>query len=103
MAIVIPAFSEDRGPIKVDPFTGSTLSKEAAYCKDLKGCGQKDYTVLQQAMSINRCAEDGSCVREFVASVSVNVTLKGDNTSSDVETLIDYIKDNLKAAFLSCP
>lgn len=103
MAITIPAFPEDRGPLKVDPNTGSTLQKESAYCKDLRGCGEKDYTVLQQAMSINRCAQDGSCQREFVASVSVNVTLKGDSSADDVETLIDYIRDNLKAAFTPCP
>lgn len=103
MAITIPAFPEDRGPLKVDPNTGSTLQKETSYCKDLRGCGEKDFTVLQQAMSINRCAQDGSCQREFLASVSVNVTLKGDSTEADVETLIDYIKDNLKAAYKTCP
>jgi hypothetical protein len=103
MALEIPAFPEDRGPIKVDPKTGSTLQKETAYCKDLKGCGDKDFTVLSQAMSINKCATDGSCQREFVASVSINIIMDGDLPSSDVGVLIDYIKDNLEAAHLSCP
>lgn len=103
MAITIPAFSEDRGPVKVDPNTGSTLSKESSYCRDLVGCGDKDYLFLQQSMNINDCDTD-LCQRRFVASVSIQVILYGPESSdADVTTLIDYVRDNLVSAHQSCP
>jgi hypothetical protein len=103
MAITVPSFPEDRGPIKVDPLTGSTLADEVSYCKDLDGCGTKDFLVLSQSMSINEC-DTTICGKRFLASVSVNLTMRtANNSSDDVETLIDYIRDNLKAAYKACP
>lgn len=103
MAITIPSFSEDRGPLKVDPKTGSTLSKESSYCRDLKGCGDMEYLFLQQSMNINDCDTD-LCQRRFVGSVSIQVILYGpESTNADVDTLIDYVQANLKAAHKQCP
>lgn len=103
MAITIPGFEEDRGPLKADPKTGSTLSKEASYCRDLKGCGDKEYLFLEQAMSINDCDTD-ECQRRFLGSVSIKVILYGPETEqADVDTMINYVRDNLKAAHKTCP
>lgn len=102
MAITIPTFSEDRGPVSVDPLTGSTLSKVSAYCRDLKGCGDKDYLFLSQAMNIN--GRDADCLREFKASISISVIVYGsDASATDVGTLIDSVKANLVAGYIGCP
>lgn len=103
MAITIPGFPEDRGPVKVDPATGSTLTKEASYCRDLKGCGDLEYLFLSQSMSINDCDAE-LCQRRFIASISVNIILYGPETDSgDVAVLMDYIKGNLTGAHKVCP
>jgi len=99
MAITIPSFPEDRGPIKVDPLTGSTITKPSAYCRDLKGCGDATYTVGQISMSVNQCTD---CVRDFKGSASINYIVGENEKFDEAKKLIDYLMDELKAAHREC-
>lgn len=99
MTITIPAFAEDRGPIKVDPLTGSTLTKPAAYCRDLKGCGEKTYSVGQISMSINECTD---CVREFKGSASINYIVGESEPWEEAQKLIDYLSNVIQSVHASC-
>lgn len=100
MALTIPSFSEDRGPIKVDPATGSTITTPASYCRDLKGCGSADFSHGSISLSINNCT---NCVREFQGSFSVSYILNTGHTFADVELMWNTAKTALSAAFKTCP
>lgn len=100
MPLTIPTFAEDRGPIKVDPDTGSTKSKPASYCRDLKGCGEKDYSFGQMSISINECT---NCVREFKGSLSLNYIVDTGLAWADVELMLTEVTNDLESAFKTCP
>lgn len=101
MAIVLPSFSEDRTTYFVDPVTGSTKTKPSTYCKDVKGCGEKDFTTGTMSMSINECTD---CVRSFVGSATVSYLFKGPgNSAEDIDVLVNQIVTELKGAFKTCP
>lgn len=100
MAITIPEFSQNRGNLRIDPFTGSTLQLPASYERDLKGCGNCDYVVLQQSMNIN--SNDANCKRSFVASLSISLILpsaSAGGAAGDVDTLVDFLVANLREAY----
>lgn len=100
MPITIPTFTEDRGPIQVDPATGSTKSKPAVYCRDLKGCGEKDFSFGQMSISINECT---NCVREFQGNLNLSYIVNTGLAWSDVELMLTEVTNELEAAFKTCP
>lgn len=100
MAITIPQFTEDRGPMKVDPKTGSTLNQPISFCKDLKGCGDPTYSVVSGAISVNGVDED--CAPVFKGSASVSVTAGPNESWTEAKKLIDAVVAELQNAFTSC-
>lgn len=100
MPLTIPTFSEDRGPIKVDPGTGSTKTTPAVYCRDLKGCGSDDFSFGSMSISINECTD---CTRVFKGSASLSYLVDTGLAFTDVQLMIDEITTDLSAAFKTCP
>jgi hypothetical protein len=49
---VIQLRLEDRGNSFFDPITTSSVAKSNSYCKDIRGCGDKEYRSVSSAMSI---------------------------------------------------
>lgn len=53
-AVIPPdARFEDRGTIWYDPITASTVQKVSSFCKDIQGCGDKDYRSVSAATTLN--------------------------------------------------
>lgn len=100
MPLTIPTFSEDRGPICIDPASGSTKTKPSTYCRDLKGCGAKDYSVGSMSISINECT---NCVREFKGSLSMSYIVDTGLSFADVELMLNVVTTDLQASFKTCP
>lgn len=100
MALTIPAFNQDRGPRKFDTTTGSSQSLPANYCESVctdtgSGCDESFYIVRQFDITIN---DNVSCVslNQAVASVKVRM-LRDNSTPAEFDTLMNYIRDQIRA------
>jgi len=94
--VVIPTFTQDRGPISFDPLTKSTLNDVTLYAVQ-DACGADAYQKVGFSMSINQ--NDANCQNGLAASVSVSMLLPITATDADVDTLINKAASDIKARF----
>lgn len=93
--VVVPAFTEDRGNVRVDPITKSTSQVPSGYLAE-DVCGNSAYKRLGASVSINQLTED--CQRVLQASGSLNITLPSDGTATDIDALAAYLVAQVKIA-----
>lgn len=79
---------EDRGPFLFSPTTTSTVQKVISYCKDIRGCGEKEYRSVSAAVTINALV-DCTPVLDGVLSIS------GLFYQSASEAQLDMLRDHV--------
>lgn len=93
--IVIPTFSENRGSQFTDPVTKSVLTLPVTY-DTLNVCDVTDGTKFTISMNINQAV---NCQTIQAANVSVSGKVPPCARQSDIEVLLDEIRDQLKLSF----
>jgi len=79
---------EWRGTQAFHPKTGSSISATISYCKDIRGCGTKDYRSVSAAMTINYLDE---CVPRLNGVISLSGLFYGGATDAHVRTLLEAL------------
>lgn len=75
---------EDRGPAWFDPATTSSVAKVSTYCKDIRGCGVKDYRSVSAAVTLNYL--DG-CTPRLNGVLSVSGLFFQNASATDLNTM----------------
>lgn len=79
---------EWRGTQAFHPPTGSSISATISYCKDIRGCGTKDYRSVSAAMTINYLDE---CVPRLNGVVSLSGLFFGGATETQARDLLEAL------------
>jgi len=87
---IVPPYSEweNRGNQFFHPDTGSSLSFPISYCKDIKGCGDKEYRNVSVVTTLNFL--DG-CVPRLNAVLSIGALLFQNATPAQMDHLWEFV------------
>lgn len=100
LPITIPTYSQDRGPVKIDPVTKSTLQEPASYKKE-DVCGREAYTSLGTSLSVNQLSEDCQTVLAASGSLQVTIPWSATATVAQAQAAITAIVNRLESELLT--
>lgn len=89
LGILPPASEwEWRGTQAFHPKTGSSVSAAISYCKDIRGCGAKDYRNVSAVITLNYLDE---CVPRLNGVISISGLFYNSATKTEVQAMLDAL------------
>lgn len=97
--LVLPAFTEMRGPQTVDPATGSSISTNPTVYTKYDQCDQPSTIKFQAGLSLVQFGGTSGCEKVPAASVSISGFVPACATDADIDLIVNAVRDKIKEGF----
>lgn len=97
--VVVPDFTEIKGPITEDPITGSTITTFPTVYEVLNVCDEPSQIKFQANMTITELGGDSGCEKVQAATISIKGAVPVCATQSDIDTIINRVREKINEGF----